>query len=421
MNNVLVGLLVIFGFGLAYNYARVNDEPRRLGLEKYVYLTISFYYIVIPTLYLVYFDYVRSSTNNFWIVNTFVDDLDYFYTVFIYMSAIPSILFGINVGKRVKINQGEVDAKTMELLYRVLIIIASISSLITFVYVIKVGGFYKAIIDANLYRAHGLMERPVGQFAKFQPYVVYASLLLLPSKKKVNKIFIVVSIYYLIIEASRTNFAFYFISFFLYYLNTRKKFSITYLLVPIIVGFSLAAFGNQLTNFVETGEWVNDGKVFSSIISQFSPAFSNVMNMKQFVDSFGFGFFYDATSLFPQQLFGLEKTVKTWEYLTTHYLGGFYTVGIPIDLFSYGYSQLSFIGVLGYCFGYGFLVGLGKKYILTLHRKGGGDFSIILEIVFCMYASYILLWASLDSTVFYGTSKYWLIIGLVVVVLRLKK
>lgn len=71
------------------------------------------------------------------------------------------------------------------------------------------------------------------------------------------------SILYLIIEASRTNFAMYFIIIFLYWLNVNNKFSLTKLV--------LAYMGNALTDWIEGKDFILSPTFYYSALS---PAFS---------------------------------------------------------------------------------------------------------------------------------------------------
>lgn len=425
-------LIFLFAIGCLLFYRISNIDKGRLGTEKFLYLLILFFYIIIPSFYLYSFDELKRNTYNFWVLKTELEFESLAYTLIIYFFTLLGMFLGLNFGKKVKLKQYLLSSKKLNLYYYFLIFISLLSTFITLIYIYKVGGLVRAIVEANLYRAHGLMEPPVGQWSKFQPYVLYSSLLLLPFKKKFNYFFIFISILYLMIEASRTNFALYFFALYMYHLNKEFKFSLKRLSVPLVCAIFLAYLGNSVTDYIETGEWKSSSGMYYSILSQFSPTFSNILNMNSFVNEKGLGFFNDISSIFPQELFGYTKTIKTWQILTEYYLGGFYTVGIPIDLFSYGYSQLSFLGAGGYGFLYGAVVGIGLKFINNL-RAGlelgfhndrekillGRNFVVMLEIIFSLFAMYILGWASLDSTVFYGTSKFWVPITVFVLVMKL--
>ncbi|QYJ83758.1 hypothetical protein [Shewanella aegiceratis] len=390
-------------------------------LESFFICVFSFFYLVVPILYLFSFQELKENSYNFWVVKTELSFESMFWVFFIYLLSTISLFSGLYLGKKVVVRVGDFSDRKKSIFFYFLIFVSLFSSLITLVYIYKVGGVVPAIVNANLYRAHGVMEPPVGQWSKFQPYILYTSLLLMCYKSRIKYLFVVVAVVYLFIEASRANFGMYFIVLYLLYLNENHKFSFKKLLLPAIFVFLLAFLGNSITNFIETGEWSLYSSAYYGAISQFSPTFSNVLNIKEYTEQMGFGFFYDLTSIFPQTAFGIPKTVKTWELLTVYYLGGFYTVGIPIDLFSYGFSQFSFFGSFALPFSYGVLLGLGIKYLKAIRFKSG-DFKLAygIELIMCLFALSILNWASLDSTVFYGTSKYWLLLLVFYLVSKLR-
>lgn len=395
-----------------FSFFILKNNNRRLGLEKFVYLVLIFFYILIPLLYVISFDDLKKNTYNFWVLKTELDIYSVSNALSIYFFATFFIVVGIFYGKKINFSYGNVTNIKLKVYYYFLILISVLSTLATFLYVYKIGGVIQAIVEANLYRAHGLKEPPIGQLSKLQPFIIYSSLLLLPFKKWWNYFFVFVAIFYLIIEASRTNVGLYFFAFYLYYLNANGKFKLYKLIVPLFFAVFLAVLGNSITDYIETGQWVVGSSAFYAIVSQFSPSISNVFNMYNFVDEFGLGFFYDVTSIFPQKLFGFDKTVKTWELLTEYYLGGFYTVGIPIDLFSYGYSQFSYLGVVLVSSLYGLFIGSSISFIkfirFTSTSRLQYDLSIMLELVLCFFAMSLLAWGSMDSTVFYGNAKYWI-------------
>lgn len=414
-------ILLILTILLFCIYRVYHLRKNTFCLESFFICVFSFFYLVVPIFYLFSFYDLKENSYNFWVVKTELSFESMFWVFFIYLLSTISLFLGLSFGKKVVINVGSLSKKKRTIFFYFLVFVSIFSSLITLIYIYKVGGIVNAIVNANLYRAHGVMEPPVGQWSKFQPYILYTSLLLMCYKNKVKYLFLIVAIIYLFIEASRANFGMYFISLYLLYLNENHKFSFRKLLLPSTFVFLLAFLGNSITNFIETGEWSLYSSAYYGAISQFSPTFSNVLNIKEYTEQMGYGFFYDVTSIFPQSAFGLPKTVKTWELLTVYYLDGFYTVGIPIDLFSYSFSQFSFVGSLILPFAYGVLLGLGIKYLRVL-RNESGDIKLIygVELIMCLFSLSILNWASLDSTVFYGTSKYWLLLIAFYIVSKVK-
>ncbi|BCV57514.1 hypothetical protein TUM17384_14590 [Shewanella algae] len=175
--------------------------PIRIG--KICLLSIDFFYILIPLLYVISFDDLKKNTYNFWVLKTELDIYSVSNALSIYFFATFFIVVGIFYGKKINFSCGNVTNIKLKVYYYFLILISVLSTLATFLYVYKIGGVIQAIVEANLYRAHGLKEPPIGQLSKLQPFIIYSSLLLLPFKKWWNYFFVFVAIFYLIIEASR--------------------------------------------------------------------------------------------------------------------------------------------------------------------------------------------------------------------------
>ncbi|MDD2886297.1 MAG: O-antigen ligase [Aliarcobacter sp.] len=421
---IFFSVLLIFLTGLILIKQVLIVEKGYVGIEKYIYLILSFFFILIPILYLLSFEGLKENSYNFWILKTILKEDNVLRASILILLGVLSIILGIKLSTKVKFREKKISKNKVNIYISFLFLMTFLSFIINIIYIVKVGGVVQAIVQANLYRAHGLMENPLGVLSKLQPFIVIGSLLLLPFRLKINYIFILFSILYLIIEASRTNFAMYFIIIFLYWLNINNKFSLIKLALPFILVILLAYMGNALTDWIEGKGFILSPTFYYSTLSQFSPAFSTILNIDDFVSWHnGYGWFYDVKSLFPEKLFGMEKTWKSWQYLTEYYLGGFWTVAIPIDLISYGYFQLSYFGVLIYSLLFGVFSGLIKNYIYTFKFSYDNDFTnfiFMFELILAMFLSSLIGWGSLDATVFYGTIKYWLFLLFFIILMNVR-
>ncbi|MCG9553878.1 hypothetical protein L1D11_10950 [Vibrio sp. Isolate32] len=420
---IFVAYLSFFGIYLSQRYSQLNNG--RLCLEKFTYLVVGFFYIIIPVFYLTSFDNLKENSYNFWVLKTDDDFESLSYAMLIYLLAMTSLISGIVIGKKIKVENIILNSVLLNRFSYFCCAMGVISILVTLLYIYKVGGIVQAIVDANLYRAHGLKEPPIGQLAKLQPIIINASLLVLAMKIRFRYAFITAAFLYLFIEASRTNLGLYLIVIYLFKINFDNNFKLFKLIFPVFIAVFMAYLGNSITDYIETGVWSLNNGLFYSVISQFSPTFSNVMNSYNFVEQYGFGYLEDALSIFPQVMFGFEKTTKTWELLTEYYLGGFYTVGIPIDLLSYSYSQFGFVGALLMPFFFGIIIGfLSKKMnnIISSTKEGTKEraLAIMIELILAMFIMALINWASLDSTVFYGSIKYWIFIVVFFLLIRIK-
>lgn len=411
MRYIFITYLLLLLCGVFYRYATIKSE--RLSLEKFIYLSFSFLYLVIPILYLYSFDSLKNNTYNFWVIETNLDFIAIFYAICIYSIFVFGSFCGFYSGRRIRIKYKTYQSSHVNIFFLGVVALAILSSFLTFLYAYKVGGIHVAIIEANSFRGHGEREPPIGQLAKFQPFIITCTLLLIAFRSRFRYFFGLMAILYLLFEASRTNIGMFFIIIYFYHLNKKGNFKLVNLIAPGCIAIFMAVLGNSITDYIYSGSWHFNGKVFYSFVSQFSPTFSTTLNVYYFTDEYGFGYLKDVVSIFPQSLFGMEKTVKTWEKLTEYYLGGFYTVGIPIDIMSYSYSQFGFLGSFIMPFLYFAFFGfLSKKFDVIIQNSTGKIHSVALmmELICCAFVMSLIGWASIDSTVFYGTIKYWVLL-----------
>ncbi|HDY7850967.1 TPA: oligosaccharide repeat unit polymerase [Vibrio vulnificus] len=411
MRYIFITYLLILLCGVFYRYTKIKSE--RLSLEKFIYLVFSFFYLVIPILYLSSFDSLKKNTYNFWVLETNLDFIAVFYAICIYSIFVFGSFCGFYSGRRIRIVYNIYQPKHINIFLFFILALAILSSCLTFFYAYKVGGIDVAIIEANSFRGHGEREPPIGQLAKFQPFITTCALLLIAFRSRFRYFFVLIAMLYLLFEASRSNIGMFFIIIYFYHLNKKGNFKISSLMVPGCIAIFMAVLGNAVTDYIYSGSWSVNGKAFYSFVSQFSPTFSTALNVSYFTDEYGFGYLKDAVSIFPQSFFGIEKTVKTWEKLTEYYLGGFYTVGIPIDIMSYSYSQFGFLGSFIMPFLYFAFFGfLSKKFDVIIQHSTGKTHSVALmmELICCAFVMSLISWASIDSTVFYGTIKYWVVL-----------
>jgi hypothetical protein len=406
MQNISLFLLCII-FIYAASRAAVVD-PGAMSIRKYIYYNFAFFFGLISTIYIIDFDYIKLNSNNFWVAFSVITDEKVALMAIIALLGLISLELGLISSRSSKILIRRITERSTKRYFKMIVAVSLLSSLLTYAHIYLSGGVIQAILTAEMLRAHGA-DLPLGQLSKFQPLVVIGSLLLMPFKTKINYFFVFTSFLYLTLELSRTNIAIYLFSFYLIWLNSRNKFSLIALIVPVALAIVMAFAGNAVTDILRGEDFSLPITPYSQIISQFSPTSSNLLNINEFVEINGYGYFSDVRSLIPEAAIGMNKTWKTWQALTEMYLGGFYSVGIPIDLLSYGYSQLGFLGVFILCLAYGFFFGnLAKRFRQISKVSKYSKYYIPLEIIVCLFAAHILGWGSMDSTVVSGTMKYWI-------------
>src|SRR5690606_6896049 len=148
-------------------------EKGRFGIERFFLSNLIFYYSIIPILYLISFSGLKENTYNFWVLNTTLDEFNVVFSSLLISLGVLFILLGIISGQLIPF-KGSFTFGARERFKYFVILICFLSMFANFSYFYKVG-FLDAIVNANLYRAHGLMENPIGIFSKLQPLVVIGS------------------------------------------------------------------------------------------------------------------------------------------------------------------------------------------------------------------------------------------------------
>ncbi len=413
----IVTLLFILLFLL---YRISNIDKGRITVEKFIYLYFLLLYVVIPILYISYFDKIQNESTDFWVTATKLDYDNLVCAYYILLIGLSGITIGLIAGKSIRVRVPKITIDKINLYENLLVGICLLSSMVTYYHIYKVGGISEAILSAYIHRMHGA-DLPVGQLSKLQPMVVFGSILLLPFKKKINIVFICTAIIYLLLSYSRAYVAMFLIGFYFYWINQNKQFSLNKLMIVSLLTLPLAFIGNSAKAYFAGNDFIVNLNVFSTIVSQLSATISNVINAKEFVHQYGFGFYSDIKSFFPEAVFGLDKAFRSWQSLTEFYLGGFHSTGIQIDLLTYGYTQLSFLGVFINSLCYGIFFGYLSNYINKLIQTTAYENIFLpLEIIILFFAGSMLVWGSFDITVVIGNSKYWIFIILFFLAAKLR-
>ncbi len=391
-------------------YRISTTDKGRITVEKFIYLYFLLLYIVTPLFYITFFKKIQNESVEFWVISTKLNHENLVYAYYILLIGLLGIMMGLKAGKNIRVRVPTITIDKINLYEILLVGICLLSSMVTLYHIYKVGGILEAILSAHIYRAHGA-DLPVGQLSRLQPMIIFGSILLLPFKNKLNIIFIFTAIIYLLLSYSRSYVAMFIIGIYLYWLNENKQFYLNKTIIISLLTLPLAYIGNSVKAYIAGSDFIANRSVFVAVVSQLSPTIANVINAKEFVNNYGFGYFSDIKSIFPEAALGLDKTFKTWQCLTEYYLGGFSSTGIQIDLLTYGYTQLSFLGVFIDSLCYGIFFGFLSKYLNVLIKASPyKKIFLPLEIIIMFFAGSILNWGSIDGTVVYGNSKYWIFI-----------
>lgn len=416
MDDNLIFVAIIFHlFQITiWYYFMMRVHPNYFSAEKFIVSYYIFYTAVIPFLFFMVHEYVFSNANNFWIRRKDFTLNNYFEFINLNIIGSCSVALGYLISRRMAFSRFKVTRGRLRVYVNLLTIVSIFSMCLTAIHIVKTGGFLNAFAQSAVFRAHGV-ELPLGQLSKFQPLVVWCSFLLHPFKLKRNYFFIFGALLFLVLDASRTNFAFYLFAFFIYSLNTKQNFKLRYLVYPLILAILLAVYGNALTDAIAGIESSYDFKWVSVLISQFLPTFTNMLNIGAFVEDVGFSYYSDLFTIFNVVIDGMNDQ-KTWQQFTIYYLGYYGSVGMQLDLFSNSYAQAGYIGLVSHGLFYGCMFGSVIAILRRSFKAEEKRFFIAIEIMLSFFAGSLFVWGSVDSAVFYGNLKFIVPLALIFVI-----
>lgn len=405
-----VYLFVLAIIGLISGLIMYRNRNDVVNPSNGLYLAIFVYHVLIGFAVLIFREDMDSLPLNFWLVSVSLSSSALLTGSTIYLVGFIALLIGSLVYRNFTFKGLGVSERKIRNIKFFLVFISLISTLVTLFYIFNVGGLVQAIVKADLYRAHGEESSPVGQFGKFQPLIITSSLLYAALNGRFRLFFIVIAMVYILISSSRTNFAFYLVSLYVLYLSGRESLRYRHFIFPSIFVLILINFGNAVTDYIYMGEFtLAQMDRFYYLISQLSPYVSNVLNADNFYSKSNNNLFLEILTMIPSSWTGLEIK-KSWIELTEKYLGGFYTVGIPIDIFTYGYSQGKLFGVFLFCLASGIYLAFFTAFYRTLElEKWPYKFRIMVGFLLAQYSISYIAWASLDSAPVYGNMKYWFV------------
>jgi oligosaccharide repeat unit polymerase len=278
-------------------------------------------------------------------------------------------------------------------------------------YTYSLNGIKEAILLAEYARSINSNFQDSFMFLRlFQPFILcsfYCFLLLkyrmsseADSKGKIRNLFtmfmflltLILSVYYLLITASRSQILIFIIVVLLFRNKKRKIRQFITIGILIIVGF---VYGDSILTFLQTGQYTPDQSIedsmqinLSKFVVQTIYPFINITMVPTFVSGIAdFRFFGDfifiwIINMLPGGLlglFGIREIQPLWSVNTNNFNS--ITGGIPVDLISSGYYQLGIIGIILLSFIFGLII----KRLDNFFTKYNNDAIRLLKIRFLFF------------------------------------
>ncbi|MCE2572590.1 O-antigen polymerase [Motilimonas eburnea] len=295
------------------------------------------------------------------------------------------------------------------------------SLLALFVYVNSFGGVTEAIVSASLIRRHD------GETSSFtilryiyplvQSVAIFFFCLFLHARKKTDLflffVFFIASIVFLLVNAGRSNVVVFFGVLFIGWLSYRNTFSIVKLFPFVLLGLSLALFGNEIFTLLSGEEAAFKTDFFRislSLTRELSHVYVNLLKVDSFTLSGDTGILYFQDLLVSMLEIlpgGIEKEI--WQdtvnptKLNTFNFSPPPGTGIIVDLFTYGYYQFAIFGVVFVSFIFGWFLAVLDNFFI----KGDTAFHGVLLV----WAGFFMMgvFTSLEiKSIILGRAAYWL-------------
>ena len=386
-----------------------------LRIVTFVILYATAFFFFIPALYLLMHASVLATAPSSWVLmGTPTTDRLLHYDLMLILacsSALLGWLSGSSGGQPVTPRYAY--PKREKLIQRRLVALGATAALILFLEGMHSGGLTSLMQRGEELRAHGASWF-VGPFYRLVPLVVTTVIALSLMRGPSWYALLVVSVVALIVEQSRTNTVMFFCAVGLVYLNQKRSFAAWWLLLLAVSVVAAASFGNEIIESLNGAEWqkVEHSEILPKLISQLSPTFTNGMLIAEFTSDREFQLFAIWADLIPMHLLGTERDPLVWQDLSVMYFGDFSEVGMQIDMVSYGYTQLGYLGVaiMGLVYGaaFGFLARICEGGALADRDGGLGTPAAVLVM---LLSGSLMVWGSLDSAVLAGNLKYILVLA----------
>lgn len=257
-------------------------------------------------------------------------------------------------------------------------------------------GGLETLKKAEEMRAHDSPFISVGYFKYFMSLILPSSIFYYILQRKNKKFLIlfsfsfILSIYFLLVNAGRAPILMYLIFFVLFNLETKSNsFGLVSLIIPLIGGILFAVYGNDFLSFILTRKLsfsnINLYEKFLKFISQLSNSYTNLLKAPDYlVEKENYMFFKEFFTWPISILPGENKILKllninslyTTTDLNTQNFNYPETTGKPVDFLSFGYYQLSYLGVIINSIIFGYII----KKIDLLFKFERQEFIVAIKI-----------------------------------------
>lgn len=307
--------------------------------------------------------------------------------------------------------------------YRRIYVLAIITFLIgifsNFRYLIMFGGISNSISLSQDLRFNAVLENS-GYIRILQPIIILSNISFIViyeryrSKKYLAFVLLtyIVSIYYLFTYAGRLPLFLFLVTIPLYIMEKNKEFTTKNIFIIAIVGLIIIVFGEYAFDYL-SGKSVyvnlNIKDNINRLLVQFSFPYINLLKVNEFVKNTGYRYFVDTftwvINIIPNNILSIFKMGK----ITTSYqmnTANFFSQelgGVPVDIISLGFYQLSIVGVTLFTYIFGRIVG----YFQKLTYKADSSLLIMLKVRMFIFLSMIIMYSDID-VIFKRRIEYWL-------------
>ncbi|MDU7215712.1 O-antigen polymerase [Clostridium sp.] len=287
-------------------------------------------------------------------------------------------------------------------------------------YIILIGGGILEPIRISQDLRYNAVLESSGYIRILQPLIILSCMmyfvLYCEFKKKKFLLFTIltyiISCYYLLTYAGRLPLFLFLVTIPLYYMEKNKKMNLVNMSKIFVVGLLILIFGEyvfDLINGISNYSSFDFRTNIYRIIVQFSFPYINLLKVPVFVES-GFRCFVDLftwiINMIPSSilhLFGMNKVLASYQLNTNNFLST-EAGGVPVDILTLGYYQLSIVGVIIFTFIFGRIARYFKD--ITSYCA---DIPVVrlLKVRMFLFLSLCVMYADIDVIV-KRRIEYWL-------------
>ncbi|WP_413515534.1 O-antigen polymerase [Carnobacterium maltaromaticum] len=422
----MISILFLYLMAIIFSLKVIYQNRKKMNCFLFFNVAFSLYYFIIPffNIYLLFFkvENIGSFTMKIAAFDLKSLFITYLFTFFLYLVFLIVYKIFKKSSEEVQFQKDSIEnifGRNTDEVYNKMIIWGMITLVLgvfsELVIIYSFGGIFNAISSAEKLRAYGV-DRSIYMKQSLLFVNVLATISLVSpfvflfAKRVKNTLFskfclltsFAASIFYLLFFAGRMPIILFVSCFLIDYFF--RKFKHPWIALTLSVVFLLLFLSkmDDLFFYLSYGNIkISEVNKFSSIINDFSFPYSNILFRNQINSSFDFRYGIDyftwIINIIPSSflnLFGLAKIDASFSFITKFYdPNGITLGGVPTDMLTFGFRQLSYLGSLIHVILMVFLCLFLDKIIASLNQKNAMFFSI--RIAFMMFV--LVPYADLDS------------------------